>query len=490
VIKNIIYNWSNILLSIISVFLLYPYFTKTLGEEQYGVWLLISSITGYFSILQIGVPLANVRFVSKYFATKDYKKINEVLSSNFIFFSALSIVVLIVSLILGYYVEYLFKIPSKYLLVTRVAIVLATFEVCIRFIFEIFEGVVHALQKFNHLNIIKNVITLFKLIFMYSVVQHDNGIYIICSVVIVTVLLQGVAFYYVAKKILPEMGISPNNFSKSTFIDVTSYSVYVLILQFASRISFQTDSLVIGSFISVDSIIYFSIASNILTYFMQFIVGISQTIMPKMSALDALKDHSEIGRSYIRYSRLTFILILPVCISIYVFGSDFIGLWMGPKFVSEASLILNILTLSYVFFLVQRGIAFPIMMGISKMKFLSILMLITAALNILLSILWGQKFGLIGVAWGTTIPNFINVIVIVIYMSKLLKISLLKYMFTTYILPCFLGLAYLLPVLLFKKFVLIDNYFVLVAVNAICFISYYGVFKITNYKLQYANRIS
>lgn len=481
-IKKILYNWSNIAISIIAVFILYPYFTKTLGEDQYGVWLLITSITGYFSIFQIGVPLANVRFVSKYYAINDFKKINEVLSSNIIFFSVLSFVVLIASLFLGYYVEYFFKIPTKYLTVTRLAVVFATFEICIKFIFEVFEGVVHALQKFGALNIIKNFITLLKLILMYSVVQNENGIYLICSVVIVVALLQGIAFLFVSKRILPMMNISTKNFSKKTFIEVTSYSVFVLILQFASRISFQTDSIVIGSFISVGSIIYFSIASNILTYLMQFVVGISQTIMPKMSALDALNDYSALGKAYITYSRLTFTLIFPVCISIYLFGGDFIGLWMGTKYVSDASNVLNILTLSYLFFLVQRGIAFPIMMGISKMKFLSILMLTTAVLNLLLSIIWGRQFGLVGVAWGTTIPNIINVIAIVYYMTKLLKINVIKYTVTTYILPCYLGLAFLLPVLLFKNYVKIDSYLMLVTPNAIGFILYYGLFKLTSPK--------
>jgi O-antigen/teichoic acid export membrane protein len=61
--KNILANWSNIILSVLAVFFLYPFCVQVLGEEQYGVWLLISSVTGYFALLQLGVPMANVRFV-------------------------------------------------------------------------------------------------------------------------------------------------------------------------------------------------------------------------------------------------------------------------------------------------------------------------------------------------------------------------------------------------------------------------------------------
>ena len=58
--KNIMSNWSNLLLSTLAVFVLYPYCVHVMGEAQYGVWLLISSVTGYFALLQLGVPMANV----------------------------------------------------------------------------------------------------------------------------------------------------------------------------------------------------------------------------------------------------------------------------------------------------------------------------------------------------------------------------------------------------------------------------------------------
>ena len=84
--KNILANWSYVIVSMLAVFILYPFFLKTLGEEQYGVWLLISSATGYFSLLQMGVPMANVRFISRHYARKEYKQLNEVVLHELIFF--------------------------------------------------------------------------------------------------------------------------------------------------------------------------------------------------------------------------------------------------------------------------------------------------------------------------------------------------------------------------------------------------------------------
>ena len=88
-------NWSNLLLSTLAVFVLYPYCVHVMGEAQSGVWLLISSVTGYFALLQLGVPMANVRFVSQYYAQGDFEKVNQTVSSNFAFFSVIGLIVLL-----------------------------------------------------------------------------------------------------------------------------------------------------------------------------------------------------------------------------------------------------------------------------------------------------------------------------------------------------------------------------------------------------------
>ena len=63
--KNVIANWAEIFFTIMSVFVLYPFLVGTLGKEQYGIWLLITAVTGYLTLLHLGIPLATVRHISK-----------------------------------------------------------------------------------------------------------------------------------------------------------------------------------------------------------------------------------------------------------------------------------------------------------------------------------------------------------------------------------------------------------------------------------------
>lgn len=456
--KNIFSNWSNIALSAVSVFLLYPYFTKVMGEQQYGIWLLISSVTGYFALLQLGVPLANVRYISKYYAQNDVNKVNEVLSSNLLFFAILAAVVMVTGTVISCFLEYFFKVPNGMKAIAQIATILASLDIALKFVFEVFEGVVHGLQKFVVLNAVKNIGTILRVTFVYLFITFENGILKLSCIMIFITICQGLVFYYISKRLIPEIKISRSFLNKNVYREVAKYSVYVLILQAGARLSFQTDAIVVGSFISVASIIWFSIANNILLYLMQFITGISQALMPKVSTLDAKGDFSSLKLTYVAYSRMTFLLLIPICVGLFVFGKDFIGLWMGDRYSSVSGDILIILTSSYMFFLVQRGVAYPILMGTSKMKFLSVLILATSLLNLVLSIWLSKKYGLYGVAWGTSIPNFINVVAIIWYMCSSYNISPLEYSLQTILYPSFVGILCFAVMYTMKVLILPESY--------------------------------
>ena len=80
--KNIFSNYVGIAGTIIIAFLLSPYLVHTLGDTKYGVWSVISALTGYMALLDLGISSAIAKYVAKYKALKDYKSLNTVLASG------------------------------------------------------------------------------------------------------------------------------------------------------------------------------------------------------------------------------------------------------------------------------------------------------------------------------------------------------------------------------------------------------------------------
>ena len=58
----------------------------------------------------------------------------------------------------------------------------------------------------------------------------------------------------------------------------------------------------------------------------------SSALMPRVSALDALEQTTQLGVIYSEYSRATYLIALPICVMFVLLGGDFIALWMGESY--------------------------------------------------------------------------------------------------------------------------------------------------------------
>src|SRR5881392_976345 len=79
--KNIGSNWLAAVFAILLAFVLTPFIIHTLGQERYGAWVLISSVTGYLTMLALGIPMATVRFLAKDSASGDQARVNRTVST-------------------------------------------------------------------------------------------------------------------------------------------------------------------------------------------------------------------------------------------------------------------------------------------------------------------------------------------------------------------------------------------------------------------------
>lgn len=462
-IKNIIANWSNVIVSMLAVFILYPFFLRTLGEEQYGVWLLISSATGYFSLLQMGVPMANVRFISKHYAKQEFDELNEVVCTNLFFFAVGALLILLFGFGLAFLLDFFFDIPKEFVKIAKIATVLVCFEISIRFIFEVFEGFFHARQQFVAFNIVKNFMILVRVGLTFAIVRYENGLILVATVILAVTVVQSLLFFFYTRKLNPFLKFNYKFIKFKTFKKIFGYSVFILLLQLGMKISYQTDALVIGSVVSVSAVVWFNIGNNLLIYFMKFMSGISNALMPRISSMEAKDGVDGIDEIYCQYSRILMFLVLPVCLCFWCFGGDFIALWMGEKYRVLSGTVLSILTIGYLFYLVQAGVALPIMMGTSKVKYPTILMFCASLLNLILSIFLGENYGIYGVAWGTTIPNLIVVSAIIFYMCKIYKINILQYIFRSTLIPFISSFSFLFFYFFIINNVVADSYLILLA---------------------------
>ena len=69
-----------------------PFNLHHLGAAEYGLWVLLGSITVHFSVLDLGYGGALVKFMAQYRAHRNARALNEIASTLFFVFAAIAVV--------------------------------------------------------------------------------------------------------------------------------------------------------------------------------------------------------------------------------------------------------------------------------------------------------------------------------------------------------------------------------------------------------------
>src|SRR4030088_3374267 len=95
VLRAVATSWVAVIANASVGFLLTPFVLHRLGDEAFGVWILITNLVGYYGLVDAGVRSAILRYVSKHRELNDQKRVNEVVSTAFYYYlSACLLVVL------------------------------------------------------------------------------------------------------------------------------------------------------------------------------------------------------------------------------------------------------------------------------------------------------------------------------------------------------------------------------------------------------------
>jgi O-antigen/teichoic acid export membrane protein len=220
------------------------------------------------------------------------------------------------------------------------------------------------------------------------------------------------AAWLVVRRRYPAVSLDLGRFDTSRLRGALPYGFYATLLGLGLRLSFQTDSIVIGALLGVGSIPYYAVASSLTVYFMEFVVGISAVVMPTASKLEAEGDLDGLRVMFLKWSKITLSLCLLGGVFLLVFGPRFLGFWIEPEFEGPSGEVLRILMLSHLVFLPARGVALPLLMGLGKPRAPTLAFLAAGALNLGLSVALAGPLGLAGVAWGTAIANVLLAVVL------------------------------------------------------------------------------
>src|ERR1700676_660154 len=90
--KNLGSSWSALGVNVLVGIFLSPYILHRLGDEAFGLWVLIFSITGYYGLFDLGIRSSIIRYVAKYSATDENDELNRLINTSLFTYSGIGAV--------------------------------------------------------------------------------------------------------------------------------------------------------------------------------------------------------------------------------------------------------------------------------------------------------------------------------------------------------------------------------------------------------------
>lgn len=423
---NIITHFANAIIG----FLLVSFFVGQLGEERYGVWILIGSVFRYRGILSMGLNSAVNRYIPVYFAKNDKEGIQKVLSTAFFYYLSLSIVLLLITVLFYFKISSWFIISSE-LSVTASLLILIIgmcFTICMPL--QLFPAVLSGLQRFDIMNISALGALLVRTALMIILMLNGFGLVTMGLVFGISEVAIRIIQLAYSKKLLPDIRISLKSVDFKFLVEMMTYGINTLLYAMGAIIIYKASDIIIGIFLGTTQVTQFSIASAAILLLSQFIQAFSRAIKPAVSDLHARDDTSKISQMSLLSQKYSLLMLIPSGAFLVVMGGDFLKVWVGDKLqdagvIEMMGTILAILTIAHCLRLAQHS-NFVVLVGRGDHKIFGVLTVITAALCVIISVICLKVYdlGLIAMAWSNFVPVVLTSgIILPIYFNHKMKIS-------------------------------------------------------------------
>jgi O-antigen/teichoic acid export membrane protein len=402
--RNVLANWLTYLVGGVVSFFLSPFIVRHLGNSAYGIWVLLVSLTGYLGFLDLGIRGAVTRYVAKFHTERKHDESSRTISSATGLFVGAGILAILTSVIFAFIAVPHFKIPTQYLRTAQVVVVITGLNIAISLVSGVFGGVLVGLQRFDLTNAIAVSGIAFRAVAVVLALKNGHGLVTLALIQLAGTFAELVAGIMLARQLYPEARVSSRGLSHVHVSLIFSFGFFAFLLNLSNYLIYYTDALVIGAFLPISMVTFFSIGSNLTIYARDLVGGFSRTMTPMASKLEVEAGLSGVQETTLKAARLCALIMWPIFITFIIRGRTFIGLWMGPSYVDLSGHVLWILSIPWLFGAGVSVIASAVL-GVNKHKPVVPAALAEALGNLALSIVLVKPMGVVGVAWGTAIPN-------------------------------------------------------------------------------------
>ncbi len=408
----------NIAISLVLVPLTIHYVNPT----QYGIWLTLSSIIGWFAFFDIGFGNGLRNKFAEAIARNDHQLARIYLSTTYAILGIIIVCLLAIFLVINPFLNWtsILNTPSSMAAELSTLAILVFVFFCLQFILQLITTIITANQQPAKASFFNFLGSLFSLTVIFILTKTTSGSLINLALSLgftpVLVLTASSIWFYTHeyKKYAPSIKFVHFSYARG----LMSLGLKFFIIQIATVVLYETSNLIIAQLFGPAQVTPYNVAYK---YFgiIPMVMGIIMT--PFWSAFTEAWVKQDIAwikqtmkRLQILWVGLTVLTLLMLLLSGLIYR-----LWVGKGLAIPVSI--SVAMASYVIVNAWNGIYSQFVNGVGKIKLQLYIALAGTLVNIPLAIYLGKHVGIYGVVLSTTIISIMGAIASPIQYYKIIN---------------------------------------------------------------------
>jgi len=424
--RNILSNWMGLIVTGVISFVLTPILIHGLGDFYYGMWVLVMSVLDYYGLLDLGIRTTLHRYVGRLKGRNDQEALDETVGTTLAITCGVGLLVVVLTVPTIFLLPKFFIVHGAARTLLQRLVLLLGLSLAVLFPARVLGAYLCGLQRFDLYNFGVIATAIARAVSIIVVLRLGFGIVAVGIVTLAIAVLTLLLNWRLLRFADTTVSLDPRRTNWQRIRELASFSFYAFLNTMGDYLRFYTDSAVIGRMLSIALVTPFSVAGRLMSYFKEVVLGLCGPQMPRMSELDGQGKHSELRQLFLQGTKVTSAFSLIIAGLLVVNGENLLRLWLGKDYVQIYPLLI-VLTLGYVAALSQYP-SRNLLYAKGRHRPFGWWTLGEGAANLLLSIYWARRYGLMGVAVGTTLPMLVvGLLIQPWYALRLIRMSLREY---------------------------------------------------------------
>ncbi len=430
-IRNALHNSGAWIATAVVTMLATPYMVFALGPEGYGVYVLLTSLIGYYGLFDLALGQGVVKFVAQYSAQGDSRGVTQSINAALTAQVVAGFIGSCLLIVASPFVLWFLRVPESMLESARISLILCAVGFFFTMIGGTLNSVLMGMQRYDLSSKVNALANLSTVVATVAVLAAGKGLEGAVIISVASAIATCGVSYAIVHRILPSWAFAVV-FRGMYVKSVYRFSSYLVISRIGDLVNSYAGRLLIGYLLGPVAVTIYSVPAKAINAVWAVVGSAFGVLFPYASEIDGAKDAQLNREVFVKASRLFGVCMLPIFAILFTFSSPILRIWMGEGFAAEAWPVLSILCAATALASVTTiPIQFVLGWGQSKtvgMFYLGTIFTYVTALMVLCPI-WGVT----GAAWAMVFGGLPGLLMVVVLLRQVVHIGLRDYLRDVYL---------------------------------------------------------